>query len=154
VTNTVRQPRRSHTDRYAASASPTSPGERKAVAVAALAAHADLTLAPVQILKLQARDLVRPQTESREQHQDREVPRPDQGRPVTTRQQPLNIGAGDRLGNSGAPSFTIMRQILGGSPQATDADPDAAAAGFAQSPEMQAMFELLKADQDGAQGEG
>ena len=47
-----------------------------------------------------------------------------------------------------------MRQILGGSPQATEADPDAAAAGFAQSPEMQAMFELLKADQDGAQGEG
>jgi hypothetical protein len=47
-----------------------------------------------------------------------------------------------------------MRQILGGSPQATEADPDAAAAGFARSPEMQAMFELLKADQDGAQGEG
>ncbi len=56
--------------------------------------------------------------------------------------------------NPKAPSFTIMRQILGGSPQATEADPDAAAAGFAQSPEMQAMFELLRADQDGALGEG
>ena len=62
--------------------------------------------------------------------------------------------AGYDFFNPGAPSFTIMRQILGGSPQATDADPDAAAAGFAQSPEMQAMFERLKADQDGAQGEG
>ena len=62
--------------------------------------------------------------------------------------------AGYDFFNPGAPSFTIMRQILGGSPQATEADPDAAAAGFAQSPEMQAMFELLKADQDGAQGEG
>jgi pimeloyl-ACP methyl ester carboxylesterase len=62
--------------------------------------------------------------------------------------------AGYDFFNPQAPSFTIMRQILGGSPQATEADPDAAAAGFAQSPEMQAMFELLKADQDGAQGEG
>jgi pimeloyl-ACP methyl ester carboxylesterase len=62
--------------------------------------------------------------------------------------------AGYDFFNPGARSFTIMRQILGGSPQATDADPDAAAAGFAQSPEMQAMFELLKADQDGAQGDG
>ena len=62
--------------------------------------------------------------------------------------------AGYDVFNPEAPSYTIMRQILGGSPQATEADPDAAAAGFAQSPEMQAMFELLKADQDGAQGEG
>jgi pimeloyl-ACP methyl ester carboxylesterase len=53
-----------------------------------------------------------------------------------------------------ARSFTMMRQMLGGSPQATEADPDAAAVFFAQSPEMQAMFELLKADEDGAQGEG
>jgi pimeloyl-ACP methyl ester carboxylesterase len=62
--------------------------------------------------------------------------------------------AGYDFFNPGAPSFTIMRQILGGTPQATEADPDAAAASFVQSPEMQAMFELLKADQDGAQGEG
>jgi len=62
--------------------------------------------------------------------------------------------AGYDFFNPGARSFTIMRQILGGSPQATEADPDAAAAGLAQSPEMQAMFELLKADQDGAQGDG
>jgi pimeloyl-ACP methyl ester carboxylesterase len=62
--------------------------------------------------------------------------------------------AGYDFFNPQAPSFAIMRQILGGSPQATEADPDAAAAGFAQSPEMRAMFELLRADQDGAQGEG
>ena len=61
--------------------------------------------------------------------------------------------AGYDFFNPQAPSFTIMRQMLGGSPEATEANPDAAA-GFAQSPEMQAMFELLKADQDGAQGEG
>src|ERR1700756_286309 len=62
--------------------------------------------------------------------------------------------AGYDLFNPEAPTFTIMRQILGGSPQATEADPDAAAAGFTQSPSMQTMFELLKSDQDGAQGEG
>jgi pimeloyl-ACP methyl ester carboxylesterase len=62
--------------------------------------------------------------------------------------------AGYDFFNPQAPSFTMMRQMLGGSPQAVDADPDAAAAFFSQSPQMQTMFELLKADQDGAQGEG
>jgi pimeloyl-ACP methyl ester carboxylesterase len=56
--------------------------------------------------------------------------------------------------NPHAATFAIMRSILGGAPDATTADPDAAAVGFAASPRMAAMFELLKADQDGGQGEG
>jgi pimeloyl-ACP methyl ester carboxylesterase len=53
-----------------------------------------------------------------------------------------------------APTFAMMRQMLGGSPDAAESDPDAAAAFFSQSPEMDAMFELMKADCDAAQGEG
>jgi pimeloyl-ACP methyl ester carboxylesterase len=45
-----------------------------------------------------------------------------------------------------------MRQMLGGGPDATEADPDAAARFFAQSPEMQAAFELMQADEDSGQG--
>jgi len=52
-----------------------------------------------------------------------------------------------------APSPAMMRQMLGGSPDATEADPDAAARAFSQSPEMQAAFELMKADEDSGQGE-
>src|SRR5215469_9418965 len=51
-----------------------------------------------------------------------------------------------------APSPAMMRQMLGGSPDATEADPDAAARAFSQSPEMQAVFELMKADEDTGQG--
>lgn len=47
-----------------------------------------------------------------------------------------------------------MRQILGGSPDATEPDPDAAARGFEASEQMRPMFELLKRDQDSGQGEG
>jgi pimeloyl-ACP methyl ester carboxylesterase len=47
----------------------------------------------------------------------------------------------------------MMRQMLGGSPEATEADPDAAARFFAQSAEMQGAFELMKADEDSGQGE-
>ena len=46
----------------------------------------------------------------------------------------------------------MMRQMLGGSPDATEAAPDAAARFFSQSAEMQGAFELLKADEDGGQG--
>lgn len=56
--------------------------------------------------------------------------------------------------NPQAPSFAILRQMLGGSPEATGADPDAAARSFGVSDEMHATFELLKADHDSAQGEG
>jgi len=62
--------------------------------------------------------------------------------------------AGYDFFNPHAPSFAIMRQMLGGSPEATEADPDAAARSFSGSDEMRATFELLKADHDGAQGEG
>jgi pimeloyl-ACP methyl ester carboxylesterase len=51
-------------------------------------------------------------------------------------------------------SFAMLRQALGGSPDATEADPDAAARFFSQSPEMQGAFELMKADEDGGQGDG
>jgi pimeloyl-ACP methyl ester carboxylesterase len=48
----------------------------------------------------------------------------------------------------------MMRQILGGSPDATEPNPDALEAFFSASEEMRPMFELLKADEDGAQGPG
>jgi pimeloyl-ACP methyl ester carboxylesterase len=53
-----------------------------------------------------------------------------------------------------APTIAMMRQILGGSPDATEPDPDAAARGFEASEQMRAMFELMKHDQDDGQGEG
>jgi pimeloyl-ACP methyl ester carboxylesterase len=53
-----------------------------------------------------------------------------------------------------APTIAMMRQILGGSPDATEPDPDAAARGFEASEQMRAMFELMKRDQDSGQGEG
>jgi len=52
------------------------------------------------------------------------------------------------------PTIAMMRQILGGSPDATKPDPDAAARGFEASEQMRAMFELMKRDQDDGQGEG
>jgi pimeloyl-ACP methyl ester carboxylesterase len=54
--------------------------------------------------------------------------------------------------DSQAPFMAMMRQSLGGSPDATDADPDAAARFFSQSAEMHGLFELMKADQDSGQG--
>ena len=53
-----------------------------------------------------------------------------------------------------APTIATMRQILGGSPDAPEPDPDAAARGFEASEQMRAMFELMKRDQDDGQGEG
>jgi pimeloyl-ACP methyl ester carboxylesterase len=53
-----------------------------------------------------------------------------------------------------APTIPMMRQILGGRPDATEPDPDAAARGFEASERMRAMFELMKRDQDDGQGEG
>jgi pimeloyl-ACP methyl ester carboxylesterase len=53
-----------------------------------------------------------------------------------------------------APTFAMMRQILAGSPDATEPDPDAAARGFEGSEQMRPMFELMKRDQDSGQGEG
>ena len=56
--------------------------------------------------------------------------------------------------NPDSASPAMLRMMLGGSPDAIEADPDAAARFFAQSDEMQAVFELMKADQDGGQGPG
>jgi pimeloyl-ACP methyl ester carboxylesterase len=52
-----------------------------------------------------------------------------------------------------SPMFEQARMLLGGSPEATVADPDAAAGNFAQMG-MGEMFEMIKADHDQAQGEG
>ena len=62
--------------------------------------------------------------------------------------------AGYDMFNPRAPSFAMLRQMLGGSPAATEADPDAFAQMMTHNEQMRPMFELLKADQDGGQGDG
>jgi pimeloyl-ACP methyl ester carboxylesterase len=52
-----------------------------------------------------------------------------------------------------APTVPMMRQILGGSPDATEANPDIAARQFEASEQMRPMFELMKRDQDEGQGD-
>jgi pimeloyl-ACP methyl ester carboxylesterase len=47
-----------------------------------------------------------------------------------------------------------MRHFLGGSPEATEPDPDAASRLFQASDDMRPLFELMKQDQDSRQGEG
>jgi pimeloyl-ACP methyl ester carboxylesterase len=49
------------------------------------------------------------------------------------------------------PAIAVTRQMLGGSADATQADPEVSAS---RSPELRAMFELMKADHDSAQGAG
>jgi pimeloyl-ACP methyl ester carboxylesterase len=56
--------------------------------------------------------------------------------------------------NPRADSFAMLRQMLGGSPLATAADPDAAAAFFAAQPGMAEVFELMRTDQDSGGGPG
>lgn len=62
--------------------------------------------------------------------------------------------AGYDMFNPSAPTFAMMRQILGGSPDATQANPDVAAEQMNADQNMRPMFELMKRDQDGGQGEG
>ncbi len=62
--------------------------------------------------------------------------------------------AGYDLFNPDAPVFEMGRMIFGGSPDATEADPDAAERAFQQMPPMAATFALMKADYDSAQGDG
>jgi pimeloyl-ACP methyl ester carboxylesterase len=50
-----------------------------------------------------------------------------------------------------APAIAMTRQMLGGSAGATQADPEVSAS---RSPELRALFELMKADHDRAQGAG
>jgi pimeloyl-ACP methyl ester carboxylesterase len=53
-----------------------------------------------------------------------------------------------------APSVTITRQMLGGAPDATGVDFGAIDRLGAQVPPMRAMFDLMRVDHDGAQGDG
>jgi len=65
----------------------------------------------------------------------------------------INDAGYDAL-NPNAPVFSMGRVMLGGSPDATATDPDAAEAFFAADPQMTTVFELMKADHDAGQGEG
>ncbi len=56
--------------------------------------------------------------------------------------------------NPQAASFAMLRQMLGGSPDATATDLDAAAASFESQPEMASLFQSMKADQDDGGGPG
>lgn len=56
--------------------------------------------------------------------------------------------------NPRAGVFAMGRMMFGGSPEATEADPDAAELAFRGEPQMAAVFERMKADYDSAQGEG
>jgi pimeloyl-ACP methyl ester carboxylesterase len=62
--------------------------------------------------------------------------------------------AGYDFFNPQAPSFTMMRQMFGGTPEATQANLEAFEEAFESSEEMRAMLELMKADHEGAQGPG
>jgi pimeloyl-ACP methyl ester carboxylesterase len=50
-----------------------------------------------------------------------------------------------------APAIVLTRQMLGGSADATQADPELSAS---RSPDLRAMFELMRSDHDSAQGAG
>ncbi len=53
-----------------------------------------------------------------------------------------------------APIFEMGRVLFGGSPEATEGDPDAAERALQSMPPMAATLALMKADYDSAQGEG
>jgi len=74
------------------------------------------------------------------------ITRPDSVRAIVN-------DSGYDMFNPESPSFMMLRMMLGGSPDATVADPDAAERFFSASPEMKHTLELMKADHDG-QGEG
>ena len=60
--------------------------------------------------------------------------------------------AGYDMFNPMSPSFAMMRNVFGGSPQATQTDLAAVERFFGSSPEMQMTLDLIKADQDAGQG--
>jgi pimeloyl-ACP methyl ester carboxylesterase len=62
--------------------------------------------------------------------------------------------AGHDFFNPQAKSYAIMRQLFGGSADASRTDPDAVERFFSQSERMRGMFELMKQDQDEARGAG
>jgi pimeloyl-ACP methyl ester carboxylesterase len=78
---------------------------------------------------------------------------------ILAMRQPDLVGAliahaGYDIFNPDAPVFAMGRMIFGGSPDATEADPDAAARAFQELPPMAATFALMQADYDNAQGAG
>jgi 3-oxoadipate enol-lactonase len=62
--------------------------------------------------------------------------------------------AGYDLFNPQAPSMTMLRQNLGGSPEASHADPDAVERAADSSEQMRAMLDMIQADHDAARGPG
>jgi pimeloyl-ACP methyl ester carboxylesterase len=62
--------------------------------------------------------------------------------------------AGHDLFDPGGRSLAMLRQMFGGRPDATTANPEAMREMFARDDQMSASFRLMQADQDGAQGEG
>jgi len=62
--------------------------------------------------------------------------------------------AGHDLFDPTGRSLAMMRQMFGGRPDATRADPDAMCAMFERDSAMAHSFRLMQADQDGAQGAG
>jgi pimeloyl-ACP methyl ester carboxylesterase len=65
----------------------------------------------------------------------------------------VNHGGYDLM-NPESPSIPMTRQMLGGGPDATEANFEAIAGMSAQVPELGSMFELMKSDHDAAQGPG
>jgi pimeloyl-ACP methyl ester carboxylesterase len=62
--------------------------------------------------------------------------------------------AGYDVFNPQASTFAMMRQMMGGSPEASEPDLEAFERVHDSSEQMRAMFELMKADHEGAQGPG
>lgn len=75
------------------------------------------------------------------------IRRPDSARAI------VNHGGYDLL-NPEAPSMAMGRQMLGGSPEATEPSFDAIAGISQQVPELGQMFALMEQDHDAAQGPG
>jgi pimeloyl-ACP methyl ester carboxylesterase len=78
---------------------------------------------------------------------------------VVAIRHPRSVGSlvnhsGYDLLNPDAPTHAMMRQMLGGSPDAKAADPEAAERMFGSSDEMRMTFALMQADHDGSQGDG
>jgi pimeloyl-ACP methyl ester carboxylesterase len=78
---------------------------------------------------------------------------------VVAIRQPAAIGAlaahaGYDIFVPDAPVFEMGRVLFGGSPEATEADPEAAERALQSMPPMAAMLALMQADYDSAQGEG
>jgi pimeloyl-ACP methyl ester carboxylesterase len=65
----------------------------------------------------------------------------------------VNHGGHDLL-NPQAPTMPMTRQMLGGSPDATQADPEAIARTCEQAPQFRTLCERAQSDHDGAQGTG